>query len=66
MLRMETGELGYNDNSVTWRGNKYPRKDGKIKYKGSWKPEGDKSFPWEKLAYKVGTKAKKEATKKNK
>ena len=66
MLRMETGQLGYDDNSVTWRGNKYPRKDGKIKYKGSWKPEGDKSFPWEKLAYKVGTKAKKEATKKNK
>ena len=66
MLRMETGELGYDDNFVTWRGNKYPRKDGKIKYKGSWKPEGDKSFPWEKLAYKVGTKAKKEATKKNK
>ena len=51
--------------SNKWRGNKYPRKDGKIKYKGSWKPEGDKSFPWEKLAYKVGTKAKKEAEKKN-
>ena len=65
MARMEKGELGYSDNDVTWRGKKYPRKDGKIKYKGEWKEEGWKEFPWEKLAYKVGTKAKKEAEKKN-
>ena len=65
MSRMEKGELGYSDNGVTWRGKKYPRKDGKIKYNGQWREEGWKEFPWEKLAYKVGTKAKKEAEKKN-
>ena len=66
MARMEKGELGYSDDAVTWRGKKYERKDGKIKYNGEWREEGWKEFPWEKLAYKVGTKAKKEATKKNK
>ena len=65
MARMEKGELGYSDNAVTWRGKKYERKDGKIKYNGEWREEGWKQFPWEKLAYKVGTKAKKEAEKKN-
>jgi hypothetical protein len=65
MARMEKGELGYSDNAVTWRGKKYERKDGKIKYNGEWREEGWKEFPWEKLAYKVGTKAKKEAEKKN-
>lgn len=65
MARMEKGELGYSDNAVTWRGKKYERKDGKIKYNGQWREEGWKEFPWEKLAYKVGTKAKKEAEKKN-
>ena len=65
MARMEKGELGYTDNDVSWRGKKYERKDGKIKYNGEWKEEGWEEFPWEKLAYKVGTKAKKEAEKKN-
>jgi hypothetical protein len=65
MARMEKGELGYSDDAVTWRGKKYERKDGKIKYNGEWREEGWKEFPWEKLAYKVGTKAKKEAEKKN-
>ena len=65
MDRMEKGELGYSDIAVTWRGKKYERKDGKIKYNGQWREEGWKEFPWEKLAYKVGTKAKKEAEKKN-
>ena len=65
MARMEKGELGYSDNAVSWRGKKYERKDGKIKYNGEWREEGWKEFPWEKLAYKVGTKAKKEAEKKN-
>jgi len=54
MLRMEKGELGYDDDHIMWRGEKYPRKDGKIKYKGKWIEEGDKNFPWEKLAYKAG------------
>ena len=65
MARMEKGELGYSDNSVTWRGKKYERKDGKIKYNGKWRDEGWEQFPWEKLAYKVGGKARKEAEKKN-
>ena len=65
MLRMKKGELGYSDNDVTWKGKKYPRKDGKILYQGTWREEGWEKFPWEKLAYKAGTKAKKEAEKKN-
>ena len=65
MARMEKGELDYSDDSVTWKGKKYERKDGKIKYNGQWREEGWEQFPWEKLAYKVGTKAKKEAEKKN-
>ena len=65
MARMEKGELDYSDNSVTWRGKKHDRKDGKILYNGEWKDEGWEQFPWEKLAYKVGGKAKKEAEKKN-
>ena len=65
MARMEKGELDYSDNNVTWRGKKYDRKDGKILYNGQWREEGWKEFPWEKLAYKVGTKTKKEAEKKN-
>ena len=40
-------------------------RDGKILYNGIWREEGWEQFPWEKLAYKVGTKAKKEAEKKN-
>ena len=65
MARMEKGELDYSDDNVTWRGKKYKRKDGKIKYQGKWIEEGWKDFPWEKLAYKVGDKAKKEVEKKN-
>ena len=65
MARMEKGELDYSDSDVTWRGKKYERKDGKIKYNGQWKDEGWEQFPWEKLAYKVGGNAKKEAEKKN-
>lgn len=44
--------LDYTDNSITWNGKKYPRKNGKIKYKGKWTMEGSKSFPWEAEAYK--------------
>jgi hypothetical protein len=43
--------LNYNDKHVMWDGNKYPRKNGKIKYKGKWITEGNKNFPWEKEAY---------------
>ena len=64
MARMDKGELGYSDNAVTWRGKKYERKDGKIKYKGKWLEEGYKDFPWEKLAYKAGDTAVKQLKKK--
>ena len=44
--------LNYTDDSVTWEGETYPRKNGKIKYKGKWRIEGWKGFPWESIAYK--------------
>tara|TARA_R110000823_G_C15877405_1_gene494716 strand:+ start:387 stop:752 length:366 start_codon:yes stop_codon:yes gene_type:complete len=45
---MKIGKLKYDDESITWNGNKHPRKDGKILYDGEWVPEGGKEFPWEK------------------
>jgi len=53
MKRMRSGELGYGDDWVRFRGKTYHRKDGKIKYQGKWLDEGDRSFPWEKLANKA-------------
>ena len=50
---MNEDGLDYDDNSISYKGRKYMRKDGKIRYGGSWKPEGDKSFPWESAAYEV-------------
>jgi len=44
--------LDYTEDSVTWEGNSYSRKNGKIKYKGKWHEEGWKGFPWEAIAYK--------------
>ena len=54
--RMKTGELGYGEDYVRWRGKTYPRKDGKIKYDGKWKIEGHRDFPWEKIADKAMSK----------
>jgi len=48
---MEKGDLGYTDTEVTWKGKKYTRKEGKIKYKGKWLDEGDHSLPWEVKAH---------------
>ena len=62
---MKLGKLTYDDNFIKWNGEIYDRKDGKILYNGEWRDEGWEQFPWEKLAYKVGGKAKKEAEKKN-
>ena len=45
--------LDYSDDHVMWNGVKYPRKNGKIKYKGKWYPEGHNIFPWEKVAIKA-------------
>jgi len=49
---LKSGKLDYGDDYVRYKGKTYHRKDGKIKYNGNWKPEGDKSFPWEKAADK--------------
>ena len=50
---MENGErlLDYDDNYVYWRGEKFERKNGKIKYKGKWLIEGHPTLAWEKRAY---------------
>lgn len=45
---MKIGKLKYDDESITWNGNKHPRKNGKIMYDGEWIEEGGKQFPWEK------------------
>jgi len=63
MKDMEDGILGYGDDHVKYRGKKYERKDGKIKYKGKWLEEGYKDFPWEKRAYKAGDTAVKQLKK---
>ena len=49
--RMASGELGYGNDWVKWRGKTYKRKDGKIKYNGKWVKEGDEGLPWEQAAY---------------
>mgnify|MGYP003150140013 CR=1 FL=1 len=46
---MKTGKLAYDDESISWMGEKYERKKGKINYNGEWLPEGHTSFPWEKV-----------------
>jgi len=50
---IKSGRIAYGDDWVRADGKTYPRKDGKIKYNGEWKPEGDSSFPWEKRAEKA-------------
>ena len=60
---MESGELAYDDNSVTddIAGKKYKRKHGKLidEDSGIAYVEGDKSLPHEKRAYKASNKIKK-------
>lgn len=48
--RMATGEAAFDDNTVTWQGVEYQRKNGKIKYKNRWRKDGWEGFPWEKAA----------------
>ncbi len=50
---IKSGRIAYGDDWVRSDGKTYPRKNGKIKYNGKWKPEGDSSFPWEKRAEKA-------------
>jgi hypothetical protein len=47
IIDMRVGRLKYTDNDITWDGNTYERKDGKINFNGKWVPEGGKEFPWE-------------------
>ena len=51
--QMESGDGSYTDDHVRWKGKTYPRKDGKIKYNGTWSVEGSDAFPWEKEAIKA-------------
>jgi len=48
---MKLGKLAYDDNSVTYNGEVFPRKtiNGRdmIKVDGVWKEAGDTGFPWE-------------------
>jgi len=44
---MKTGKLSYTDDTITYRGDTYPRADGKIYYDGKWQDEGTATFPWE-------------------
>tara|TARA_R110002012_G_scaffold116010_2_gene263406 strand:- start:561 stop:989 length:429 start_codon:yes stop_codon:yes gene_type:complete len=48
---MKLGKLAYDDNSITYNGNVFPRetRGGKdmIKVDGKWKEAGDHGFPWE-------------------
>jgi len=48
LVDMKVGKLAYTDDDITWLGEKYERKKGKINYNGEWLPEGDTTFPWEK------------------
>ena len=63
MRDMEKGDLDYTDDYIEYKGKKYERKYGKIKYNGKWRDEGWKSFPWEKTAYKEGDAAVKQLKK---
>ena len=48
---MKLGKLAYDDNSITYNGEVFPRetRNGKdmIKVDGKWKEAGDTGFPWE-------------------
>ena len=48
---MKLGKLAYDDNSVTYNGEEFPRMDidgvDSILVDGEWKEAGDTGFPWE-------------------
>ena len=48
LVDMKVGKLAYTDDDLTWMGESYERKKGKINYNGKWLPEGSTEFPWEK------------------
>lgn len=47
LVDMKVGKLTYTDDDITWMGESYTRKNGKIEFEGRWLPEGSKDFPWE-------------------
>jgi hypothetical protein len=47
MTHFKLGRVDYDEESLTWDGVKYPRKDGYILYDGKWYQEGDVELPWE-------------------
>jgi len=47
MVDMKVGKLAYTDDNITWMGETFDRKKGKINYNGKWIAEGSKEFPWE-------------------
>ena len=47
MTDLKTGKLSYDDNYVCFRGEKFERHGGKIKYNGKMYPEGHPALPWE-------------------
>ena len=47
LVDMKVGKLSYTDDSITWMGEEYERKKGKINYEGKWIQEADITFPWE-------------------
>jgi len=51
MTDMKLGKLAYNDNYIKWNGKTYRRENGMIEYEGQMIPEGDTSFPWEKMPW---------------
>ena len=48
---MKIGKLAYEDNSITYNGEEFPRMDidgvDSILVDGEWKEAGDTGFPWE-------------------
>ena len=48
LVDMQVGKLAYTDDTITWMGETFERKKGKINYNGEWIPEGSITFPWEK------------------
>ncbi len=52
---MRIGKLAYNDDSITYNGEEFPRMDidgvDSILVDGKWKEAGDTGFPWEKMPW---------------
>ena len=48
---LANGKLDYTDEYILWENVKYPRQNGKVKYKNKWLKEGDESLPWEATVY---------------